>query len=141
MPLPEDAFEQLMAGPHIAVLATIDEHGGPHQAPIWYTWRDGAAVMLTERSSKKWRNIQRNPAASLCIDTKQPPLQVATLYGDAEELPADYAAELLKLYERYVGPEEARTTLAGRSSDGAASVVFRIKPARIVTSGEVEAGG
>jgi len=136
MPLSDEAFERLMAGRHTAILATIDAHGRPHQAPVWYTWRDGEAIVLTERRSQKWRNIQRNPAASICIDTKQQPYLVATLYGDAEELALDYTAERLKLFERYVGPEEARAVLGDRQVDPAGSVVFRIRPTRIVTAGE-----
>ncbi|MDA1062016.1 MAG: TIGR03618 family F420-dependent PPOX class oxidoreductase [Chloroflexi bacterium] len=135
MPLSEPDFEQLMAGRHIAVLATIDRHGRPHQAPVWYTWRGGQAVVLTERHSQKWRNIERNPAASLCIDTKQPPLLMALLFGDAEELHVDYAAERAQLYERYVGAEQARARLGDSPIDPTASVVFAIRPSRIVTSG------
>ncbi len=135
MPQSDQAFEELMAGRHVAVLATIDRDGRPHQAPVWYTWRDGEAIVLTERRSQKWRNIERNPAASLCVDTKQPPFAVATLYGDAEELALDYTAERMQLYERYVGAEQARETLSDQPLDAAGSVVFRIRPTRVVTSG------
>ena len=97
-------------------------------------WRDGEALVLTERRSQKWRNIERNPATSLCIDTKEPPYRSATLYGDAEEVDVDYGEERVRLYEQYVGAERAKAILGERPLDPSGSVVFRIRPSRIVKS-------
>ena len=40
-----------------AVLGPTNRIGIPHLAPMWFTWEDGAAYMITGRTSAKWRNI------------------------------------------------------------------------------------
>ena len=47
MPLSDDALDSLLDGRHVAVLATIGRRGRPHQAPVWYLWRDGRALVIT----------------------------------------------------------------------------------------------
>lgn len=135
MPLDPDALEELLSGAHVAVLATLGRDGGPHQAPVWYLWRDGVALVLTERASQKARNIERDPRVSLCVDTKVPPLRSAVVYGRARERAVDYHEERRRLFEQYIGVEGAEAALAARPIDGAASVVFEIVPERIVSSG------
>ena len=120
----------------IAVLGTVDAGGRPHQAPIWYLWRDGEALMLTARSSKKWRNILGNLNASLCVDTKEPPYVAAVLQGEAAEAPEiEYSPLLREMAIHYLG-ERAGNEYADSSTTGdpASSVVFRLRPSRIVSA-------
>jgi len=127
-------LNDLLSGAHIAVLGTVDAKGRPHQAPIWYLWRDGEALLLTARSSKKWRNILGNPNASLCVDTKEPPYRAAVLQGEASEATdLEYRPLLRELAVHYLG-ERAGNRYADTSTTGdpAADVVFRLKPSRIV---------
>ena len=135
MPLSDDALDELMSGRHVAVLATVDRHGRPHQAPVWYLWRDGVALVLTERASQKALNIERNAQVSLCIDTKEPPFRVAIIRGEARALDVDYNEERRRLFERYIGVDEAEAAMAARPIDADASVVFEIVPSRMITSG------
>ncbi|HSP54227.1 MAG TPA: pyridoxamine 5'-phosphate oxidase family protein [Dehalococcoidia bacterium] len=46
---------------NVAVLATVDQRGRPHAAPVWYLWDDGELVISTGRGSQKHRNIEANP--------------------------------------------------------------------------------
>ena len=134
MAMSEADVEALLSGAHVAIVATVDPHGRPHQAPIWYLWRDGEALMLTARSSKKWRNILQNPNASLSVDTKAPPYQAVVLHGEASEAPElEYKPLLRELAIHYLG-ERGGNEYADNSTTGdpASSVVFRLKPSRIV---------
>ena len=135
MPLTDDALNELLGGRHVAVLATIDRHGRPHQTPVWYLWRDGVALVVTERASQKARNIGRNAAVSLCIDTKTPPYSVAVIQGEAVESQTEFQQARRALWEHYVGVDQAREVLAARPTDTAISVLFEIVPRRIVSSG------
>lgn len=135
MPLTDDALDSLLDGRHVAVLATIDGRGRPHQAPVWYLWRDGRAMVITERASQKARNIERNATVSLCIDTKQPPYEVAVIVGEAIESEQDFQAARLALWEHYVGLEQARAVIAERPTNVATSVLYEIVPTRVVSSG------
>ena len=135
MPLTDEALDQLLGGRHVAVMATVDRHGRPHQAPVWYLWRDGVALVLTERASQKARNIERNAEVSLCVDTKAPPFRVAIIRGEARVRDVDYNEERRRLFEHYIGVDQAEAAMAARPIDADASVVFEIVPRRIVSSG------
>jgi PPOX class probable F420-dependent enzyme len=135
MALSASEVDELLSGAHVAVLSTVGADGSPAQAPIWYLWIDGAAVMLTGRSSRKWRNILRDPRVSLCVDTKQPPYRVATIEGRAEEIPGDYRALLKQAAVRYLGTEAGERYLAASTSGGPESVIFRVAPDRTITYG------
>ncbi len=52
MALTPAEIDELLSGAHVAVLSTIGKDGAPAQAPIWYLWIDGAAVMLRGRCSR-----------------------------------------------------------------------------------------
>ena len=67
MPMTEAQLEEFLTQPHLAVLSTVDAEGRPRSAPVWFQWEDGAAYVFTGRGSLNWRNLERNPAASLCI--------------------------------------------------------------------------
>jgi PPOX class probable F420-dependent enzyme len=129
----DDELNELLGGAHIAVLGTVDPRGRPHLVPIWYLWRDGEALMLTARSSKKWRNILANPNASLCIDIKQPPYKVAVLQGEASEATEiEYVPLLREMAIHYLGERAGNQYADNSSAESSTSVVFRLKPARII---------
>ena len=70
----------------VAVIGTTNRTGTPHLIPIWFTWEDGAAYMFTSRTSAKWRNIQVQPYASLCVDRRDPPYAAVILSGPITEV-------------------------------------------------------
>lgn len=139
MALSEADVNELLSGAHVAILGTVDPRGRPHQAPIWYGWKDGAALMLTDRGSQKWINLQASAHASLCIDTKAPPYRGAILRGQVEAVEAsgdDYRALLREFAIHYLG-ESAGNQYADSSTTGdpSDSVVMRLKPSRTISWG------
>ena len=136
MALSADELNELLGGAHVAVLGTVDAQGRPHLAPIWYLWRDGEALMLTARSSKKWRNILGNPNASLCVDTKEPPYAAAVLQGEVEEAPEiEYVPLLREMAIHYLGERGGNQYADSSTTGDASSVVFRLRPSRVVSAG------
>ncbi len=133
MTMTDQEVDALLSEPHVSVLGTVDRHGRPAQAPVWHLWRDGAAFVLTDRGSRKWRNIEGNANVSLCVDTKTAPYRAAIVEGTAEEYPGDYVALLREVAVNYLG-ERAGNRYADRSTASAEdSVVVRIMPRRIVS--------
>ena len=133
MAMSQGEIEALLGEPRVSVLGTVDPDGSPALAPVWHLWRDGAAIVLTDRSSRKWRNIRANPRVSLCVDTKEAPYRAAIVEGTATEVEDDYAALLREAAVHYLG-ERAGNRYAERSSGTAGtSVVVRIVPERIVS--------
>ncbi len=87
--------------------------------------------MFTDRSSLKWKNIQRNPCASLCVDWREPPYRSVILDGLVEEVDRSLYELVLMMALRYYG-DEAGTEFAEGYKDQAANVAaFRLIPERI----------
>ena len=51
------------------VCATNGVHGWPHLMPLWYVVRDGEIWAWTYAKSQKVRNLERDPRATLQIET------------------------------------------------------------------------
>ena len=119
--------------PHIAVIGTVDGSGRPRSAPIWYQWEDGAAHMFTFRDSLRWRNLERTPHASLCIDRREPPYAMVTMDGPVEETDRPLYDLVLAMALRYYGPEEGRVFAEDYREDRFGSVSFRLIPRRILS--------
>jgi PPOX class probable F420-dependent enzyme len=134
MALSETAFERLMAEPHIVVFGTIGPAGAPHQAPVWFDWRDGAIRIPTQRGSQKWRNIERDPRVSVCVERRDGPLAVALISGTAEILDTDYAEDRVRFYQRYYG-DEAEVRLASNPISPGEWAIVRITPTKVITFG------
>jgi PPOX class probable F420-dependent enzyme len=137
MALSENEVNELLSGAHVAVLGTVDSRGRPHQVPIWYGWKDGAALMLTARGTQKWRNLEANAFASLCIDTKAPPYRGAILRGEVEEAKGVGYRPLLREFAIHYLGEADGNQYADNSSTGDASdsVVMRLTPSRTISWG------
>jgi enoyl-CoA hydratase len=49
-------------------VASISAGGRPHVSPLWFVW-DGSALWLNSVvRSQRWRDLERNPAASVVVD-------------------------------------------------------------------------
>ena len=122
----------------VAVISTVDGEGRPRSAPIWYHWEDGAAYMFTGRRTLKWRNIARNPVASLCVDWREPPYKSVILDGPVEEVQRPLYDLVLAMAVRYYGDEEGRAFAEGYRQQSENTVIFRLTPTRIAdyTDGE-----
>ena len=137
MPMDEARLEQFLTeGAKIAVVSTVDRSGHPRSVPVWYEWRDGSVLIFTGRSSLKWRNLQRVPHASVCIDDREPPYACAVIDGPVEEV----TEEDDPLYEvarrmatRYYGEEEGNVFAEPYREGSAGTVVFRVRPEHIVS--------
>ncbi len=68
----------------IGRLSTVDETGTPHTTPVFYVLMDGEIYVGTQRTRKKFRNIQRNPKVCFTIDTSEPPYKGIVIQGTAE---------------------------------------------------------
>jgi PPOX class probable F420-dependent enzyme len=69
--------------PNLARLATIDPDGTPHLAPIWYLHDGGDLLMITNPTSRKVRNIRRDPRVTVCLDRATPPYAGVLVRGIA----------------------------------------------------------
>ena len=95
----------------LARLATADpETGQPHVVPVWYGW-DGQSLWISAfRSTRKVKELLKNPRCSVVIDVDSGPpgLRAVLMEGEVELVVSPQ--ELLEakttwVYTRYLGPE------------------------------------
>ena len=127
----DQAVEEFTRQTLVGVISTIDKKGRPRAAPIWFHWENGAAYMFTDRSSLKWRNIQRNPYASLCVDWREPPYRSVILNGLIEEVDRPLYELVLMMALRYYGDEVGAEFAEGYKDQSANVAAFRLVPAWI----------
>jgi heme iron utilization protein len=99
------ALRALLLSQRFAVLAT-DDHGQPFASLMAFAATEDLRhmVVLTERTTRKYANLQSNPRVALLIDDRENKSSdtedsvVVTAIGEAEELDPDAGAPLLELF-------------------------------------------
>src|SRR5206468_3374680 len=84
--LGSELARELLHARLIANLATIERNGTVHLVGMWFLW-DGEALLLpTSRTTRKARNIARDPRVSIMIDDSRGgfDLRGLTVIGRAE---------------------------------------------------------
>lgn len=117
----------------VAVISTIGADGAPRTAPIWFLWDGAAPVLFTSRRTLKWRNIERDPRVSLCVDDRTPPYRAVIVEGRVEEA-ADRSLydDVLAMSIAYYGREEGERFAARYLGERPDVALFRIVPERII---------
>jgi PPOX class probable F420-dependent enzyme len=67
--LSPDEQRELIDSERIVVVSSLGTHGWPHSMPLWYVPRDGEIWIYTYAKSQKVRNLERDPRATLLIET------------------------------------------------------------------------
>src|SRR6476469_9872373 len=60
---------ELLDSERIVVVASAGVRGWPHVMPLWYVPRDGEVWIYTYAKSQKVKNLERDPRATLLIET------------------------------------------------------------------------
>ena len=110
----------LLQEPHIGVLSTIDAHGFPHSVGIYYVPVIEGEVelwMWVYGKSQKAVNVQREPRASLLVETGTPYQDLrGVLVRVSARVERDYDTVLdlgKKVYDRYFEPRLGVPVSAG----------------------------
>jgi nitroimidazol reductase NimA-like FMN-containing flavoprotein (pyridoxamine 5'-phosphate oxidase superfamily) len=92
--LPFSHAEERMAKSRNYWICTIRPDGRPHSIPVWGFWLDGSLYFGTGRSTRKARNLEKNPALSIHLESGD---DVVILEGSAVEVDLADKATLKKL--------------------------------------------
>ncbi len=65
------------------VLGTIRKDGSPQASPVWYLWTGSSFLISTVDTAAKWKNLQRDPRCSVCVDDPATG-QMIVAYGKTE---------------------------------------------------------
>jgi len=94
----------------LAHIATVLPDGAPHTVPVWVGTRGDQIVFITGPTSRKARNLQRDPRVALSIVPLDDPTQPVTVRGRVVEwLDGDAGWELVDaLAMKYIGVPYSR---------------------------------
>jgi PPOX class probable F420-dependent enzyme len=83
--LSEPLARELLAARLIANFATLNADGTIHLVPLWFLWSPPHVLLPTSRATRKTRNLQRDPRATITIDDSRGgfDLRGITLVGEA----------------------------------------------------------
>lgn len=131
---------------HTFWLATINPDGTPHLTGIGATWVDGAFYFVTGETSRKGRNVARDPRCTLGIAAHEFDLVVE---GDAHLVRDPAVVADMAARSRADGwpaeVDESGTALTAPFSAPSAGpppwAVYRLTPRRAVALQTVEPGG
>jgi nitroimidazol reductase NimA-like FMN-containing flavoprotein (pyridoxamine 5'-phosphate oxidase superfamily) len=86
-------------------LATTDPAGAPHAAPVWGVAHGTRFFLYSSRTSRKVRNVQRDPHVVLHLPSTE---DVVIVHGVAQDLgePREWPEVLRALERKYATPEE-----------------------------------
>ncbi|HSS32003.1 MAG TPA: pyridoxamine 5'-phosphate oxidase family protein [Solirubrobacterales bacterium] len=85
--LSEAEVAELLDDERVAVVSSIGSRGWPHSMPLWFVARDGEVWIWTYAKSQKVRNLERDPRATVLIETGEE-------YGDLRGVMIEAEAEL-----------------------------------------------
>lgn len=125
-----DEQRQLLSKPLIARLATQSTDGYPHVVPLWFILDGDDILIISERNTRKVKNIQAHPKAGLTVGGDALASPGYMIQGDCiiEEDP-DYAV-MKRVTRFYEAPEDAERDIETWSKTD--MVYIRMKPSKIV---------
>ena len=107
-------------------VATASSGGIPDAVPVWFWWDGERLYFTTKASSRKARNLSRQPAIVLVNGDGADPIIVrgrAEVVDDSDEL-----ARIDRAYsEKYVAPDSGERATIFVEGD----LVFRVRPRRV----------
>jgi uncharacterized pyridoxamine 5'-phosphate oxidase family protein len=104
-------------------IATTRPDGRPHVMVIWALWMDGRLYFATGSTSRKARNLDRDPHCTMCTENAE---EAVVLEGTVErEKRVERIREFLKVYEK-----KYKFDMSGLAGDllSLKEPVFRLKP-------------
>lgn len=110
--LSEAEMAELLGSERVAVVSSIGPRGWPHSMPLWFVARDGEVWIWTYAKSQKVRNLERDPRATVLIETGDE-------YGELRGMMIEAEAELHRDVETVLGFAEELTL---RYAEGMTSV-------------------
>jgi PPOX class probable F420-dependent enzyme len=67
--LSEAETRELLESERVAVVSSLGPRGWPHSMPLWFVAREGEVWIWTYAKSQKVRNLERDPRATVLVET------------------------------------------------------------------------
>jgi PPOX class probable F420-dependent enzyme len=145
--LSDDELRELIESERIVVVSTLGPRGWPHVMPLWYVPRDGEIWIWTYAKSQKVKNLERDPRATLLIETgvEYTELRGVQIEAEAELIRdpdriVDYAKEMTVRYSEGIESVEGDAA-AALEAQAPKRVAIHFHPKRIASWDHSKLGG
>jgi PPOX class probable F420-dependent enzyme len=145
--LSEEEERELIETERIVAVASMGPRGWPHLMPLWYVPRDGDIWIWTYAKSQKVKNLERDPRATLLIETgvSYEELRGVQIEAEAELIRdhaqvVEFAKELTIRYTEGIDSIEGDAA-AGLEAQAPKRVAIHFHPRRIATWDHSKLGG
>jgi len=114
----------------IASLATENEDLSIHLAAVWFLFEDGAIYIATSSRTRKARNLQARPKATLMVDQRNPGKERGVTVAGTADLISGAQSRALnhKIHGKYLSAEALADPQAGAVFAAIDDVTIRITP-------------
>jgi PPOX class probable F420-dependent enzyme len=145
--LSEAELAELLETERVAVVSSNGPRGFPHSMPLWFVPRGDEVWIWTYAKSQKVRNLERDPRATVLVETGREygELRGAMIEAEAEihrdfETVIGFAEELTVRYAEGIDSVEgdARAALEAQAPK---RVAIHFKPQRVATWDHRKLGG
>src|ERR1700761_5797815 len=105
--LSDARVQELLSGPHCAVLSTINQDGSIHSAVAWISLEDGE-LAVNSAEGRHWPgNLDSNPQISAVVFPPDNPYEYVAVHGTATRAgDGDDDAHINRLAKTYVDQDE-----------------------------------
>lgn len=110
--LSDAELRRLLDEERVAVVSSHGPRGWPHSMPLWYVPRGGEVWIWTYAKSQKVRNLERDPRATVLVETGHE-------YGELRGAMIEAEAEIHRDFETVIGFAEELTL---RYAEGISSI-------------------
>jgi PPOX class probable F420-dependent enzyme len=137
--LSEAELLELLEGERIAIVSSLGPRGWPHSMPMWFVPREGKVWVWTYAKSQKVRNLERDPRATVLVETghEYGELRGAMIEAEAEihrdlKTVLGFAEELALRYAEGIATVEGDAK-AGLEAQAPKRVAIHFEPLRTAT--------
>jgi PPOX class probable F420-dependent enzyme len=145
--LSEAELLELLEGERVAIVSSNGPRGFPHSMPLWYVPREGEIWIWTYAKSQKVRNLERDPRATVLVETghEYGELRGAMIEAEAEihrdaGTVLGFAEELTVRYAKGIDSVEGDAK-AALEAQAPKRVAIHFKPLRVATWDHRKLGG
>jgi len=145
--LSEDEQRELLDEQRIVIVTSNGHRGWPHSMPMWFLVRDGELWCWTYAKSQKVMNLERDPRATLLIETGTEYTELRGIQIEAEaelirdtDRVLDFAKELTLRYADGID-ELGDDAAAALEAQAPKRVAIRFEPVRTATWDHRKLGG
>ena len=133
--LSDALVQELLCGRYIGSLGTQNGDGTIHLTSVWYLFGDGCLFVATSSRTRKLRNVQARPTASLMVDSRDPlASRGVTCAGPVEILAGSAAQQMnLRIHRRYMSEAALNDSRVAPVFAGFDDVTIKIAPTALFT--------